>query len=322
MSSLVYNLAEAPDEPASVGGKGAALGRLARSGLPVPAGFVLSAGAFRAFLDANGLDHAHDGASEDEVAARFRAASWPDPLRAEIASAYEALREGAGVVGPVAVRSSATAEDGSAASFAGQHATLLNVTSLDGVLESVLECWASLYRAEALHYRETRQVEDAGPAMAVVVQTLVPSDASGVAFTLDPVSGDRDIVVIEAAFGLGESVVSGVVTPDHFAVRKSDGAIVRREVATKHLRTSPVEGGGTQDQQLPPERANAPSLTDGQAVELARIAAGIEADAGAPQDIEWALAEGRFFILQARPITAAAAPAAAPPPPDEWVSEF
>lgn len=326
MSSFVYSLEETPDDPASVGGKAAALGRLARAGLPVPPGFVLTAGAFRAFLRANDLEGElpaltageREGVDAD-VLSRLRAVRWPDDLRSAMEAAYAALRErteGA----PVAARSSATAEDSAGASFAGQHATLLNLDSLDALLDAVLACWASLYSATAVHYRRARAVSDDGPAMAVVVQALVPAEAAGVAFTLDPVSGDRGLVLIEAAWGLGEGVVGGIVSPDHFAVRKAAGGstelaefvIARREVTTKRTRVAPAAGGGTYSEELSSERARQPALSDDQIVELARLAVRIEELAGVPQDIEWALADGRFFILQARPVTAAGAP-----PPEE-----
>jgi pyruvate,water dikinase len=334
LSSFVYALEEAPEDAASVGGKALGLGRLLRAGLPVPPGFVITAEGFRAFLRETGLESAltdtgseGPGAEAAGVLARLRAVEWPAALRADIETAYASLRERSGAV-PVAARSSATAEDSSTASFAGQHATLLNLDGLDAVLDGVLGCWASLYSAEAVYYRQTRGVVDALPAMAVVVQSLVPSDAAGVAFTLDPVTGDRDVAVVEGAWGLGEGVVSGIVTPDHFAVRKSDGAIVRREIAPKRLRVVAAEGGGTETVELPPEEARAPSLSDEQAVELARLAARIEEQMGCPQDVEWSISDGRLYFLQARPITAAGLVAEPPSPPvkepqpEEWVSEF
>jgi phosphoenolpyruvate synthase/pyruvate phosphate dikinase len=350
---LVYRLEDAPAAAALVGGKALGLGRLLRAHATVPPGFVLTANAFHAFLQANGLQaqlaelaKAEQGAEEGALAA-LRSSRWPEDLRSDVSRSYRELLAGAGDV-PVAVRSSATAEDSASASFAGQHATLLNVEGEDAVFEAILACWASLYGATALYYRRTKAIEDDTPAMGVVVQALVQSEASGVAFTLDPVSGDRDLAVIEAAWGLGEGVVSGIVTPDHYAVRKSDGAVVRREITTQKLRVVSDAAGGTRNEAVPAELASRAVLTDEQAVELARTAARIEADAGAPQDIEWALAAGTFYILQARPITAVAggatdAPAvpasssspeehapAVPasslqPPassPDEWVSEF
>lgn len=316
MPAFIYTLEQAPDDPAVAGGKAARLGELARAGLPVPPGFVVAAGAFRAFLRANDIDGASP-ASGSALLERLLAGRWPDELRAATESAYGDLRRLADDA-PVAVRSSATAEDGGDASFAGQHATLLNVRGLAAVLDAVLACWASLHDDAALAYRRARAVVDDGPAMAVVVQALVPAEASGVAFTIDPVSGDRDIVLIDAAWGLGEGVVGGVVTPDHFAVRKHDGAIVRRELSTKRLRIVAAPEGGTRQETLPDGDAEQAALSDAQAVELARVAAGIEEALGGPQDIEWALAAGKFFILQSRPVTAAADGAAG----EGWLSEF
>ncbi len=332
---LVYDLQHAPEDAAAVGGKAAGLARLVRAALPVPPGFVITAEAFRAFLRHNSVAQPeNDGAALQ----RFRSCMWPDELRSAIEQLYADLRAQAGDVS-VAVRSSATAEDSAGASFAGQHITLLNVRDKDAVLDGILACWASLYSANALHYRTTKDIEDEAPAMAVVVQALIASDASGVAFTLDPVGGDRGVVVIEGAWGLGEGVVSGIVTPDHMVVRKSDGAIVRHDVSTKERRVVPALDGGTEIEQLSGELARQPVLSDEQIVQVARMAAQIEEQAGVPQDIEWALAGGTLYILQARPVTSvagsalldapAAAPAtAAPPavepelPADGWVSEF
>jgi phosphohistidine swiveling domain-containing protein len=341
----VYALADAPAEAALVGGKALGLGRLLRANATVPPGFVLTAEAFRLYLRENRLDGelaelASGQGADEQALALLRAARWPEELRSALAEAYRSLCEAPGNV-PVAVRSSATAEDSATASFAGQHATLLNVDGEEAMFDAILACWASLYGATALYYRRSKGVADESPAMAVVVQALVQSEAAGVGFTLDPVDGDRDVALIEGAWGLGEGVVSGIVTPDHFMVHKKDGTIVRREISKKKLRVVSDEAGGTRTEELPPELASHPVLTDAQAIELAQTAARIEADAGCPQDIEWALANGTFYILQARPITAAAGfvpepIASAPlpaqpvdPPPgsaagelDEWVSEF
>jgi pyruvate,water dikinase len=330
MSALIVFLEEAPEDAAVVGGKAAGLGRLLRAGLPVPPGFALSAEAFREFLRHNALEAEFaalaataEAGADAQVLDRLRAGAWPAELRAQLGAAYAVLRGRTGGV-PVAVRSSATAEDSAAASFAGQHDTLLNISGLDDVLDAVLCCWASLYGATGLHYRRARNVDEELPAMAVVVQALVPAEAAGVAFTVDPVSGDRDLVVIDAAWGLGEGVVSGVVTPDHFAVRKSDGAIERKQLAPKRQQIVAAAGGGTRSEALSGERAATPALSDEQAVEVARLAARVEELSGWPQDVEWARAGGRLYLLQARPVTAFAAPAApaASPEPEEWVSEF
>jgi phosphohistidine swiveling domain-containing protein len=326
LPTLVYSLENAPEDAALVGGKAAGLGLLARAGLPVPAGFVLTARAFRSFLGWNGMEGELDAlsagepdAAEPAVLSRLHAARWPDELRSAIETAYATLRQRTDDV-PVAARSSATVEDSARASFAGQHATMLNLRGFDALLDGILACWASLYNAAALHYRRHRAVEDGGPAMAVIVQALVPAEASGVAFTLDPVTGDCHAVLIEGVWGLGEGLVGGMLDPDRFSVRKSDSAIVRREVARKRLRVVPAAGGGTETEELSTEHACRPALTDDQAVELAHFAVRIEELLGRPADIEWALAQGRFSVLQARPVTAAGPPPAIPE--DGWVSEF
>lgn len=338
MSTFVAPLTQSTQDAALVGGKAAGLARLARAGLPIPPGFVIDAEAQRAFLRANGLEAEIDATSEkraadEEVLKLLRGGRWPEELRAEIERACRALWEETGGA-PVAVRSSATAEDSAGASFAGQHRTLLNVRGLDAVLDAVLACWASLYGPLAVQYRRGRGVEEERPSMAVVVQALVPAEASGVAFTLDPVTGDHGLVVIEGAWGLGEGVVAGIVTPDHYAVRRSDGALVRREVTEQHLQIVPVPEGGTREEALPLERARQPVLSDEQAQEIARYAVRIEALSGAPQDIEWALSDGRIYLLQARPVTTVATVRDDPPSrsaavalpqgaePEEWVSEF
>ena len=317
MFALVLPLQDAPADASLVGGKAAGLGRLARAGLAVPAGFAITAGAFRAFLHANDIDGAltHDTALE-----ALRAARWPDDLRAAIEAAYADLR-GRAAGAPVAVRSSATVEDSAEASFAGQHSTLLNIDGVDAVFDAIVSCWASLYGEHATAYRRTRGVEDDGPAMGVVVQALVPAEAAGVAFTIDPVSGDRAHVVIEAVWGLGEGLVGGNITPDRFLVRKSDGTIAQRDGSAHRLRVVPDAAGGIRSEALPSELAKRAPISDRQASELARTAAQIEDLCGAPQDIEWALADGRLYILQARPVTAASIPVDAFPE-DSWVSEF
>ena len=324
MSTFIYSLGEAPDDPSTVGGKAASLGRLLRDGLSVPPGFVLSMDACWAFLDANGftqdlgaLAERDTKTPEADILRRLRAARWPEELRSAIEKAYAPLRESA-----VAVRSSAAAEDSADASFAGQYATALNVTSFADVLDAVCTCWASLCSETALQYRRGRSMDDQWPAMAVVVQQLIPADASGVVFTIDPVSGDRDTVLIDAAWGLGEGVVAGIVTPDHYVVRKADGALLRHDAPPKRLQVVPAAGGGTRTEEPPADRARRPALSDQQAVELARIAVGIEERAGVPQDVEWALANGQFSILQARPVTTVNPIADEAAPQEGWVSEF
>ena len=317
MQKLVYSLNDAPDDAAIVGGKAAGLAKLVRQDAPVPPGFVVSARAFRSFLENNRLEEALAVSTSDGAALeRLQDAHWPKSMLAEIESAYAALMTEANGVA-VAVRSSATAEDSVAASFAGQHKTVLNVNGVEALFGAVLECWASLYGEAAMQYRRTQGVDEERLGMAVVVQALVAAEAAGVAFTLDPVSGDNEVVVIEAAWGLGEGIVSGLVTPDHYVLRKADGSVERRDVVAQHVHVVPAPDGGVRNEEVPEERAARPVLTDEQAYELATLAVRIEDLAGGPQDIEWAWAEGTFYILQSRPVTGVALVGE-----EGWVSEF
>jgi pyruvate,water dikinase len=295
MSNYVTKLAEAPDDLAVVGGKGASLARLTRAGLPVPPGFVISTDGFRAALSSG---------------------NWPAGLRSQVERAYLALGSETGGA-PVAVRSSATGEDAAEASFAGQHATLLNIRDIDQLIEAVGTCWASLHDDHATEYRRSRGVAETGAAMAVVVQALVNAEASGVAFTVDPVSGDAGVVLIDAVYGLGEGAVGGTITPDHFVVRKT-GGIERRDLVDKRQRIVASDGSGIVVEDTPAEIRELPVLDESQLLELTQLALRCEDLAGSPQDVEWAWANGRFYILQSRPVTASAQVGA----PEEWFSEF
>jgi pyruvate, water dikinase len=280
-------------EVARAGGKGASLARMTALGLPVPPGFVVPADALVAAL------------GDDCQALR---AALPDPERAqaivararppaEIAAAYEALGDEA----PVAVRSSACAEDSDAASYAGQQETYLHVRGADAVLDRVRDCWASFFSERAIFYRERKgSLDDLG--MAVVVQRMVQADVAGVLFTCDPVHRRRDRMVVEAVLGLGEAAVSGAVTPDHY-VLKRDGTVKRTKVARQPFAIVPLEGGGTEQRELGAEGA-APKLGEQHLRELARIGDDLEQRLGGPQDIEWALEGEEIFVLQARPVTA------------------
>ena len=303
------------------GGKGANLGELVRAGFPVPAGFVVTTEAYRAFVEANGLAGAilalaarpaPDQAAVEETAGEIRQlfaqGTIPGPLRQEIVDAYDRLGPGA----PVAVRSSATAEDLAEASFAGQQDTYLNVRGHDALLAAVRDCWASLWTGRAMAYRARQQIDPATVRLAVVVQEMVPADAAGVMFTANPANGRRDEVVIGAAWGLGEAVVSGAVSTDDLVVGKERGEIHSRSIADKAVMTVYVDHG-TAEQPVPAERRSRPVLSDQDAAALARIGTRIEAHFGAPQDIEWARAGDAFSIVQSRPITALPEPEVAPP---------
>jgi phosphohistidine swiveling domain-containing protein/phosphoglycolate phosphatase-like HAD superfamily hydrolase len=304
------------------GGKGASLARLVVAGLPVPDGFHVTTAAYRQFVAENDLQSRILAALESvdpaqpatlEMASRaigelFAGAEMPAAIAGAIAQVYAGL---AGQNPTVAVRSSATAEDLPGLSFAGQQETYLNVQGAAAVLEAVKRCWASLWTARAIGYRERHDIDQGTVSLAVVVQLLVPAEAAGIMFTADPVSGARDQVAISAAWGLGEAVVGGLVTPDSLAVDKATGEVLARQTADKQVMTVRVDGG-TEEQPVPEELRDAPVLSDKQAAELVRLGVQIEELYGMPMDIEWALADGAFAILQARPITALPEPAVEP----------
>jgi pyruvate,water dikinase len=313
-----------------VGGKGASLARLASAGLPVPDGFHITTQAYNRFVDENNLqagiqaaleqvDLDHPATLEAGSAAiqeMFAQAHTPPDLESAIAQAYAGL-PGLNAAGeqPVAVRSSATAEDLPEASFAGQQETYLNVQGTAPVLEAVKRCWASLWTARAIAYRRRQSVAGQGLSLAVVVQTLAPAEAAGILFTANPVNGRREQAMISAAWGLGEAVVGGLVTPDTLIVDKASGVALERQIADKQVMTVRANRG-TQEQPVPAELRSAPVLGDEAAAELVRLSCQIETLYGMPMDIEWALAGGHFYILQARPITALPEPEA--PATIEW----
>lgn len=310
------------DDIDQAGGKGANLGELTRAGFPVPPGFVIVTDAYRAYVAEHQLaDKIAALAAPTDAAGGYESASEQiralfadeisDVLRVEIADAYAPLGEDV----PVAVRSSATAEDLPEASFAGQQDTYLNVRGLDDLLLAVRDCWASLWTARALAYRARQGMDPAAVSLAVVVQHMVDAQAAGVMFTANPGNGHRDEAVISAAWGLGESVVSGSVNTDNVVVRKSDGTVLSSETANKAVMTVRAEQR-TQEQPVPPDQRQQSVLSESDAAELAAYGTRIESHYGIPQDIEWARADGQFFIVQARPITAL--PEAEGPMPTDW----
>ena len=312
---------------AFAGGKGANLGELARAGLPVPDGFVVGAPAYAAFCEEtrlrerlapvlDGLD-VDDTAALAAAAARARelvaAATMPESLAGAIAAAYGELGAGRDDA-PVAVRSSATAEDTESASFAGMNETFLNIRGEAAVLDAVQRCWTSLFGARTVFYRAKRGFSHTDMDIAVVVQRQIASARAGVMFTIDPSSGRADRIVIEGAHGLGESVVSGQVSPDRYVVDKSTRAIVTREVRAKELAIEPAPDGGTVTRALSGEEASRPVLSDDEVVALAGLAVDVERHYGAPQDTEWAFdPDGAVWMLQSRPVTSAGAPEGPPP---------
>ncbi len=313
MSKSTYRLDELDrGSTAIAGGKGANLGEMLRAGLPVPDGFVVAAGAFLETMDAAGLRQKlreefraadpDDVGKLAETAAKLRAlvlgATWPASVRQEIAAAYQRLGPGAAV----AVRSSATAEDAAGNSFAGMHESFTNVVGLDRLLERIRECWASVYGGRVLAYRKSQGIGEE-PAIAVVVQKMVDARRAGVIFTVDPATGDRDRIVIEAAYGLGESVVSGAVEPDTYAISKSTSAVLSARVGRKALKIVRDADRLEIRVALPESESATRVLSDADALALAGLATRVETHFGAPQDIEWAEEGGTWFLVQTRPIT-------------------
>ncbi|GAB2839362.1 PEP/pyruvate-binding domain-containing protein [Lentzea nigeriaca] len=277
---------------AIVGGKAANLGELTRAGLPVPQGFCVTTDAYRAVAAADEL-----ASTTPENARRtLLETAVPQEIRDAIVAEYHKLGDGT----PVAVRSSATAEDLPFASFAGQQDTFLNVVGEDAVVDAVRRCWASLWTDRAVSYRETNGIDHTTTYLAVVVQRMVQSAVSGVMFTANPVTGKRDQIVIDASPGLGEAVVSGAVNPDHFVV---DGPeIVERRLGDKKFVIRSLPGGGTEHVEVGENEE--PCLTDGQIHALAVLGRKVQQHYGTPQDTEWAIdADGELHLTQARPIT-------------------
>jgi pyruvate,water dikinase len=297
----------------SVGGKGASLARMAAAGLPVPPGFHIATGAYRRFVEENQLaERIHSAAAQAQVndpatldrasvqiQLLFSEGTIPDDIAATIRRWYGDL----GADAPVAVRSSATAEDLPEMSFAGQLETYLNVRGGDEVIDAVKRCWASLWTGRAIGYRTRQGIRPDEVSMAVVVQQLIPADAAGVLFTANPVTGARDELVINAAWGLGEAIVSGRVTPDTIVIDKQTGAITSQQIASKEVMTVCLRDG-TREEPVSEGKQQHAALQAAQSAELARLGVKIEQLYGQPMDIEWALLGGHIFIVQARPVTA------------------
>ena len=325
--TYVNNLGDmGPGDVALAGGKGIGLGGLIRAGLPVPPGFVLNTAAYADYVDDNDLGAGiqelaalpPEAAPQDfeEAATRipvlFTGGTMPAAIAAELGAAYGLLGSGETAV---AVRSSATAEDLPSASFAGQQETYLNVAGMEALRAAVTNCWASLWTARVMAYRAREGIGPGTVRLAVVVQRMIEAEAAGVMFTANPANGRRDQLVISAAWGLGESVVSGTVSTDDVVVEAGTGRVLSRRTADKQVMTVYTEHG-TREQPVPAERRHQPVLDDSAAAELAGYGTRVMEHFGIPQDIEWARAGGEFFILQSRPITALPEPAA--DTPDTW----
>lgn len=307
----------------SVGGKGASLGEMTHVGLPVPPAFVVTAQAFRRFLQMTGLvdtlfpmiealdvdDNDALNATSDKAKAMVETAVMPERIREEILTSYRSM--GSDVV--VAVRSSATAEDLPGASFAGQQDTYLNIIGDEDVIDAVQRCWASLYTARAIYYRAKNGFEDRTVNIAVVVQQLVFSEKAGVMFSSHPISGAKT-VIIEGSWGLGEAIVSGTVSPDNYVFDRQSRKIINKTIAEKSVEIIPDGNKGTKVSEVPDDRKNVQVLSDEEIMALASFAEKSEEHYQNPQDMEWGMVGGKVYILQSRPITTiqkAKAPAAA-----------
>ncbi|CAI48689.1 phosphoenolpyruvate synthase [Natronomonas pharaonis DSM 2160] len=300
------------DDLGAVGGKGASLGEMTAAGLPVPPGFVVTAQTYRAFIEETGIDEelfeAVDVDSDDSAAlAEAEAAAKelildteiPESVREEILEAYDNLDDGEAFV---AVRSSATAEDLPDASFAGQQETFLNITRED-LVDRIKHCWASLFTQRAIYYRNEQGFEHDLVDIAVVVQKMVAADKSGVMFTSHPSTGEPQII-IEAAWGLGEAVVSGSVSPDNYVVDRSDGEILDTTIADKKVKmVKDEETGETVEKDVEDHKRKAQVLDDTEIGSLVELGERAEDHYDEPQDIEWAIVDGEVFMLQSRPIT-------------------
>ena len=273
------------------GGKAASLSRLAANHR-VPPGFCITTEAFDLWSNQGGPDDAANLAQ-----------SMPQSIFEQLTGAYGALADQTGVAEPiVAVRSSAVDEDGASASFAGQHDTYLNVIGVANVAKAVLDCWSSVRAERALEYRRQQGLSLDGMRLAVLVQELVPADVSAVLFSANPVTGNRDEVMINASWGLGESVVGGTVTPDTYVIRKDDQTVTSRTIAQK-LRMTIQVPGGTAEVDVPPSLQTKPTLNEEQVVGMANLAVELERDVGVPVDVECSYYNGTLYLLQCRPIT-------------------
>ncbi|SPF79508.1 PEP/pyruvate-binding domain-containing protein [Pseudoprimorskyibacter insulae] len=304
---------------ARVGGKCASLGEMTQAGVAVPPGFAVTTEAYSAMLDHHGLRDEiarhlagvdpEDLDSVDRAAQairiRIRSHRLPDEVEAGIRTAYAAMGEDM----PVAVRSSATAEDLPDASFAGQQDTYLWVKGADDVVSHVRDCWASLYTTRAVAYREKNNIPHIDVLMSVGVQKMVNARAAGVAMTLDPGTGDRTRIVIDASWGLGEMVVSGVVTPDNYSVEKVLEEIIDRKISDKHVElVGDAAAGEAVEREVEDARRKVPCLSDAEVLAVARLAKRLERQNKCPQDVEWAIdadlpAGENLLALQSRPET-------------------
>ncbi len=303
------------NDVALVGGKGANLGEMTRAGIPVPPGFIVTSESWYQFIDETGLrkeikTHLHgldvnDSKKLQKVSEEIKwlitSTRTPKYLEDKIKEYYSQLSNGTNML--VAVRSSATAEDLPDASFAGQQATFLNVKGEEEVARTVKKCWASLFEARAIFYREEQKFDHFKVGIAVPVQKMVQSDVSGIMFSINPVTNDKDTIIIEAIYGLGEYIVGGNVNPDHYEVDKNTLAIKNKVVVSQTHKLVKTGDGGNDDQPVAAEWQNIQKLWDESIPPLAELSRKLEQHYGKPQDSEWAVENGQVFIVQTRPIT-------------------
>jgi pyruvate,water dikinase len=304
------------EDGAIVGGKGANLGEMTQAGFPVPPGFIVAVAAYKEFLDHNRLEEkirkeleGLDVSKSDELERTAKTvqhlitrSEFPKDIAQEIIKAYFALNDDMFKHPYVAVRSSATAEDLPNASFAGQQATFLNVSGESSLIEKVKEAWASLFTARAIFYRVTNKFDHFTVSIAVPVQKMVASEKSGIMFSVDPVTNDKTKIIIEAIYGLGELIVQGAVTPDHYEVNKKELKILIKQPRTQE-RMMTRKGSKNSEVNLSKSEGSKQKLTDKEIVELASLSKKLEHHYFFPQDSEWAIEDGKIYLVQTRPVT-------------------
>ncbi len=301
------------DDVPQAGGKGANLGDMTCAGLPVPPGFVILSSAYRRIFEQGGLreqvmnilnnidrSNAH-ALQEAEITIRglFDGVVIDDELKSEILKHYHQLGDQVAV----AVRSSATAEDMGCASFAGQQSTYLNVRGDQSLLENVVKCWSSLFTSQAIYYRFCNGFEDELVSMAVVVQKMVNAEKAGVIFTVDPIVKNPYQMIIEGVYGLGEGIVSGSITPDHYKIDRETCEVRYQFIAPKSIMIVNDGLNGVIEQEVPASMQHQPVLSEHELRTLVEMGNLVEKHFGVPQDIEWGEENGTFYLLQSRPIT-------------------
>ncbi|MEW8959835.1 MAG: PEP/pyruvate-binding domain-containing protein [Moorella sp. (in: firmicutes)] len=299
-----------------LGGKGASLSHMFSQQIPVPPGFTIKASAFRYFMDKANLrpvvikklaflsneQHEELNKVAKEIQDLIMSTPLPAEILEDIIGAYRQIDARGGQA--VAVRSSATMEDSETASFAGQHETFLFVTGEEQLLDKVKKCWASLYNPRAIVYRRAKGVAEEEVAIAVVVQKMVASEKSGVMFTVNPINKNRDELVIEAVWGQGEGIVSGLITPDNYILNRSEMKVISEYIATKEIMlVAGQESGILCEVRVPAEKVTARVLTEAELQALVKLGERVEGYFRVPQDVEWAIEGGNIYLLQSRPIT-------------------